>query len=144
MPSITHERNGHTFSVDHALVTTSCWCGIKFAIPDNLYRWLQDDATRDCYCPMGHTFVYTKGAAAIAQERLAEEERRRRMAQERADRERERADDNERRRIAQKAATTRAKKRHGAAVCPCCKRSFKQLRRHMQTQHPDFDPGAES
>lgn len=27
---------------------------------------------------------------------------------------------------------------HG--VCPCCKRTFSQLARHMKTKHPDFKP----
>ena len=41
---------------------------------------------------------------------------------------------------AQKGATTKAKKRHAAALCPCCNRSFVQLRRHMQAKHPDYEP----
>ena len=28
--------------------------------------------------------------------------------------------------------------KHG--VCPCCKRSFKALQRHMATKHPEFTP----
>lgn len=42
----------------------------------------------------------------------------------------------------QKGATTKAKKRHAAALCPCCNRSFKQLRAHMNRMHPDFKPEA--
>ena len=44
---------------------------------------------------------------------------------------------------AQKGATTKAKKRHAAALCPCCNRSFVQLARHMSTKHPDYKPDAE-
>jgi len=40
----------------------------------------------------------------------------------------------------QKGATTKAKKRHAAALCPCCNRSFVQLQRHMASQHPNYDP----
>jgi hypothetical protein len=43
----------------------------------------------------------------------------------------------ERRLRAQKGATTRAKKRAVAATCPCCGRSFSQLRRHMAAKHPE-------
>lgn len=43
---------------------------------------------------------------------------------------------------AQKGATTKAKKRHAAALCPCCKRTFAQLQRHMAAKHPDYDPAA--
>ena len=40
------------------LTVTSCWCGIRLAIPDNLHRWLADAPGRQCYCPLGHTFVF--------------------------------------------------------------------------------------
>ena len=31
--------------------------------------------------------------------------------------------------------------RTGNGVCPCCKRSFTNLRRHMNTKHPNFSRG---
>lgn len=31
---------------------------------------------------------------------------------------------------------------HG--VCPCCQRSFENLRRHMASKHPEFNPSPES
>lgn len=31
------------------------------------------------------------------------------------------------------------KRRVKAGVCPCCKRTFKQLVAHMKHKHPDFD-----
>lgn len=37
----------------------------------------------------------------------------------------------------------RLKKRAAAGVCPCCTRSFQNLRRHMETKHPAH-AGAES
>ncbi len=37
-----------------------------------------------------------------------------------------------------KAANTKLKKRISAGVCPCCHRSFKQLRQHMARMHPDY------
>lgn len=39
---------------------------------------------------------------------------------------------------AQKAAKTKLKKRIHNGVCPCCTRSFADLRRHMATKHPDY------
>lgn len=41
-------------------------------------------------------------------------------------------------RRAQKGQNTRLKKRIAAGVCPCCNRSFANLREHMAGQHPDF------
>ena len=37
-----------------------------------------------------------------------------------------------------KGALTKTKNRIAAGVCPCCNRSFQDLRRHMESQHPDF------
>lgn len=39
---------------------------------------------------------------------------------------------------AQKGATTRIKNRVANGVCPCCTRSFGDLKRHMATKHPDY------
>ena len=51
----------------------------------------------------------------------------------RADRDRK-----EYQRRAEKAAKTRIKNRVQNGVCPCCKRTFQDLARHMAGQHPDF------
>ncbi len=61
-------------------------------------------------------------------------------------------DQSEASRRAHKAAATRARNerdrvlaRIKAGVCPCCNRSFKNVRRHMASQHPDFEiPEADS
>jgi len=53
-------------------------------------------------------------------------------------RQRERAERTERRLSAQKGVTTRIKNRVANGVCPCCKRSFTDLRRHMETKHPKY------
>ena len=42
------------------------------------------------------------------------------------------------RRRAAVGQTTKLKNRIGHGVCPCCKRTFQQLQRHMQTKHPDY------
>lgn len=40
---------------------------------------------------------------------------------------------------AYKGAATRLKNRAKAGVCPCCNRTFQNLRRHMASQHPEQD-----
>jgi hypothetical protein len=89
------------------------------------------------YCPLGHTHVIPgDGEAAKLQKRLERErDRAARLLAER--------DQIEASLRAQKGATTKAKKRAAAAVCPCCHRSFSQLRRHMAAKHPDYDPAVE-
>lgn len=44
---------------------------------------------------------------------------------------------------AQRGQTTKLKNRIAKGVCPCCQRSFQNLKRHMESQHPDFSTGME-
>jgi hypothetical protein len=134
------------------LTVVTCWCGMRHAVPEELrdfqMRQMRQhrDGDRDVtsiYCPLGHGHVPSgKGEAELLRERLAAEEKRLQAARDNAARlaaERDQAEASAR---AYKGAATRARKRAAAAVCPCCKRSFVQLRRHMETKHPDYDPAA--
>ena len=38
-----------------------------------------------------------------------------------------------------KAAKTRLKNRIANGVCPCCKRHFENLHKHIQTKHPNYN-----
>jgi hypothetical protein len=86
------------------------------------------------YCPLGHSHVPSGEGKAERTERWLKEERERAA---RIDAEREQAEASAR---AHKGHATRLRKRTKAGVCPCCNRTFKQLARHMSTQHPDFEP----
>lgn len=44
-----------------------------------------------------------------------------------------------RRLSAQFGENTKLRNRAKNGVCPCCTRSFTNLRRHMSTKHPDFE-----
>jgi phage/plasmid primase-like uncharacterized protein len=44
---------------------------------------------------------------------------------------------------AHKAAKTRIKNRVAQGICPCCKRYFANLHRHMENEHPDFSKESE-
>ena len=44
----------------------------------------------------------------------------------------------ENRRRAAKGQLTKVKKRIGNGVCPCCNRSFENLRNHMLAKHPTY------
>lgn len=125
------------------LTVVSCWCGTSHAVPSDLrdYQLRQFDRGAEpvsIYCPLGHSHIPSGEPRAALLERQLEASRRRAQA------ERELRQDTERRLSAQKGATTRARKRAAAAVCPCCNRSFVQLRRHMAAKHPDYDPRADS
>lgn len=128
------------------VIEECCNCGVLFAMPKTVY----DDclrrssaapgATRDFYCPNGHSQHYT------GKNREQELEEKLQRAQDRAGWAAGRAEQAERREQAQRGAATRARNerdrqarrvKHG--VCPCCHRTFKQLAAHMAAKHPDYD-----
>lgn len=125
-----------TLETTTTLVRVSCWCGVQFAIPQNRYTWMQHSRKNDCHCPNGHTFHFAKTLEeerAEMQRELAEERRRKQAA-------RDLLAAEERSHAATRGHLTRSRKRAAAAVCPCCNRSFVQLRRHMAAKHPDYVP----
>jgi hypothetical protein len=137
---LSRVQEGYTYKGDPDLKVMTCpICGVTYAIPLLMQQHAHERGERriQWYCPNGHQLGYGPSEAARQRERAERE-------QHRANAERDLRADTERRLIAQRGATTRAKKRAAAAVCPCCHRSFSQLRRHMASKHPDYDPGAAS
>jgi hypothetical protein len=122
---------GAQFAISNHFCAVECChagCGITFAIP----RWFDKnrrDDHKSFYCPNGHSLSF-HGASAeerlrqkIADvERSLEFQRRQRQLAERQAR-------------AYKGERDRVKRRVANGVCPCCQRSFQNLRRHMTTQH---------
>lgn len=130
-----------TLTYSGQLTILTCWCGMRHGVPVELRRHQEKQAEEGqdidgVYCPLGHTHVPAGEPKIKRVER--ERERARNEAATRAA-ERDQAEASAR---AHKGAATKARKRAAAAVCPVpgCGRSFKQLRRHMATQHPDYDP----
>lgn len=133
-----------TMTYTASLKITTCYCGIKHAVPENLYnnaRRAHDNKEPydGIYCPLGHRWFF-------ADER--EVDRLRRLASERGAtivlkneeirRQREIADRAKRSAAAQKGQRTKLMKRIKNGVCPCCNRHFKNLAAHMQNQHPEY------
>lgn len=122
------------------LVVLRCWCGIQHAIPQSLrneqLRQHDEGKSMGVYCPLGHSYVPSGESKA--------EKLRKQLAAERARHDQDRADLRDRiqrekhHSRALKAAKTRLKNRIAKGVCPCCNRSFQNLHRHMQNQHPEF------
>lgn len=119
-------------------IVICCECGMSFAFPAQIVQrfWRSHETF---YCPAGHGQHFA-GESDVeklkrqlkATERLAQIEQERRQDAERA------AKHAEDRRRATAAAHTRTKNRIAAGVCPCCNRSFENLRHHMATQHPEY------
>ena len=119
------------------LTVVTCWCGMRHAVPTELrdFQQRQHDNGRSVtsiFCPIGHQHAPAgEGKAAKLERRLKREQDERA----RVTAEREQAEASAR---SYKGAATKARKRSAAALCPCCNRSFVQLRRHMASKHPDF------
>jgi len=104
------------------LTTVECVCGIAYAIPESLYdQAIKHKAQHTLYCPLGHQWHYMGKTDA---QKLREAEASIVSMRDQLDAERQ--------------AHERTKKRVAKGVCPCCHRSFTQLKRHMTTKHPEF------
>lgn len=116
------------------LTVLTCWCGMAHAVPSELRRFQlrQKDDGEDhaIYCPLGHAHVPLGTSKwKIEQERAA-------AAQARAQAIQDQLDSETRSHSATKGQLTKMRKRAASGVCPCCSRTFKQVRRHMVAQHP--------
>lgn len=119
-----------------ALESITCAsCGVEFAMPRHLLNTRRDGAGQ-VFCPSGHTNHWAETKAQRLQRELDAkntELERARVARVDAECVRDRA-------LARADKAERTLKRTKNGVCPCCKRSFTALRRHMATKHPDFKP----
>lgn len=128
-----------TLTYTGALTVTSCWCGIRVAIPDSLYREAHNNG-HTVYCPLGHTFVFKTTEVDRLNGELEAERRRTILARSQRDRALTNAEAERRSAIAYKGHLTRVRNKIAAGVCPVpgCKRNFSNVRGHMERMHPDF------
>lgn len=103
-------------------------CGVHYSL-DKLFddyrrKAEKNDKDRGWYCPNGHYLVYTESEADTQRRRAerAEQEKARLQDELRLSQEREK----------------KLNRRAAAALCPCCKRSFSNVSRHIRHMHPDF------
>lgn len=118
--------HNETFEVEHC-----CACGVAFAITADFQRRRRNDHAI-FYCPSGHRQHYTGKTEA---QKLRDELERKDVALSRAEtcaRELR----HQRDQVAKAHRKMRARVMNG--VCPCCNRSFDNLRQHMATKHADF------
>jgi hypothetical protein len=105
-------------------------CGVVFAMPDYL-RSERLQKGGDFYCPNGHGQHFSDPIVPRLERQLAQERQRRDQAQ---------AEARDAKVALAKAEdkAKRTRKRIGNGVCPCCKRTFKQLAEHMKCKHPEY------
>lgn len=106
-------------------------CDMVFGMSADFIRRRRDDH-KSFYCPNGHANVYKgKSEADKLRDKLADREAA--LQREQANTRRAR---HERDQVSKAHRKMRRRVMNG--VCPCCNRSFENLRRHMETQHSDF------
>lgn len=126
---------------DDHVVIQCCNCGVRFSMP----KMLRDNHYEEggwFWCPNGHKRGWIEGRKErdnIQRERDSLKQENARLVQEAKE-----ADARtlavERKLAEANANALRIGKRLKAGVCPCCNRSFEDLRRHMKTKHPDVIP----
>ena len=120
---------------EQQLSTETCYsCGIVFAVP-HYFKVKRLEDRQSFWCPNGHAQAYCKSSL----EKLRAE------MQAKIDAEASRAEfwrrDSEQLKktlTETRSKLTRTQKRVGNGVCPCCKRSFTDLHRHMKSKHPSY------
>lgn len=131
------------------LMTASCAnCGVLFAMPTDLEDRRRNDH-KPFFCPNGHSNFYGGKSEA---ERLADELRAKNdeLARQKARLDQERAltadyvkqaEHKDRQIRGYKGVVAKTKRRISKGRCPCCSHTFKDLKEHMQAEHPHWDPG---
>lgn len=110
-------------------------CGILHAVPQN---WIQErrKTAGDIHCPNGCRRSWRESEAQKLKRELEAKERELTAAKCETMRVNVLLEDEKR----AKAKQDRKLKRVHKGVCPCCNRSFQNLRRHMETKHPEQKP----
>lgn len=104
-------------------------CGMEFAMP----RWFYDETRktgRGWSCPAGHSRRWT---GKTTEQKLADAQTREIALKDQLHAAEAEAEQR-------RAQLLRDRHRFANGVCPCCKRSFDNVRRHMQSKHPEYDP----
>ena len=122
-----------TFTHIGTYVVETCYkCGIAYGMPQYFHKQVREDTSKTFYCPNGHGQVYmTSETTRLRRQLDAERDENNGL--------RYRIDHANRSRAALKGQVTKIKRRVGKGICPCCRRNFANLKRHMEGQHPDWN-----
>lgn len=120
-------------------VVTCGVCHMIFAMPQTLYDKTKFSSERGPFwCPAGHRLVWNTNEVQRLQQKLADKDVLLSALKGDIDRERNRHAASRRQLAAAKGVVTRIRNRVANGVCPCCKRHFANLHRHMESEHPKF------
>lgn len=128
---------GTVVGVETKLVVEECiTCGVLFGMPLDLWNRCQEKGGT-FYCPSGHPMVFTEPEVARLKRLLDEAKGRnmqlvRQLDQVEIDRSRLHTQLD-----GTLDAMNRQMKRANAGLCPHCRRNFANVRRHIETKHPE-------
>lgn len=120
-------------------------CGTPFAMDEMIWNSCYNEGGF-FYCPLGHSRGWSTGQTPseldkIRKEHAAELSKAETIAAQLRSR---LADKDSQLQSVQRSASamkgqvTKIRNRVGKGVCPCCNRSFQNLKRHMELQHPEM------
>lgn len=128
-----------TYSETETYVVAHCGvCGIAFGVTKDFNDRCIEDSGKSFFCPNGHSLSYTTSKIDRLKDELSRQTEARARDLAAHARTRECLENAKHQIRAQKAAKTRLKNRIKNGVCPCCNRTFKDLARHMGSQHPGY------
>ena len=119
------------------VIVECCKCAVPIAVPQQRYQKLRESG-ESFWCINGHSQSYRTTTVDELKKQLENERKRREWAE--RGKELANAATN---RACRSAASYKGKLKHvqahlGGGLCPCCRRSFENLRRHMETKHPKY------
>jgi hypothetical protein len=116
-------------------------CGIVFCVPRGWSESRREDH-KGFYCPNGHCRAFVESdkdrdikAKAAEIERLRKQLAWNENSLKSAN---NMVEEAHRSNASLRGVIAKEKKRVGNGVCPCCKRTFSQLQRHMECKHPAY------
>ncbi len=105
-------------------------CGVPMWVPGNRARACREEG-KGWHCCNGHSQIFKETDVTRLEKQLANEKQRREWAEKNAQTARHAE-------AIARGKLKATKERIGNGVCPCCNRSFTNLRRHMASKHPGF------
>ena len=128
-----------TTTFTESLVIEHCHvCDSAFGMTRGKQRRCREDG-ETFYCPNGHSAVYCNTEVQKLQGRLDAQAAKLAWGDQRIASLREQNEATERSLLDARRVSTRLKKRTVInGVCPCCNRSFENVKRHMKTKHPEY------
>jgi hypothetical protein len=125
-------------AVNFINVNQCCVCGVPMALTESTYIAAKRDSKYGFFCERGHIQYFTDGEVQRLKKELERKNKELEWSAQSVKNAWNRAEDEKRSAAAARGVATRLKNRIKNGVCPCCNRSFENLKKHMLVKHPEF------